>query len=86
MRKRRTCHFCADVGFETDLHCGEMEAGSAIEAVGVEQCHGGHLEMGTYCGIFLGHRSAFEEAEGRAGVKFDVQVLSSRFSVKTNFY
>jgi hypothetical protein len=32
-------------------------------------------------GKFLGQGSAFEEAESRAGVKFDKQVLSTQYSV-----
>ena len=61
---------------------GEMEAGGAVDAVGVEQRHRRHLEVLAHAYQFLGQGSAFEEAECGTGVKFDVhQVLSAQLSV-----
>jgi hypothetical protein len=51
---------------------GQVKARSAVNAVGVEQRHGGQLELST-CGYqLLGQGSAFQKAESRAGVKLDV--------------
>lgn len=72
MRKRRACYFGADVSFDLDFVRGEVEARGAIDAIGVEQRHGGHLEVLAYSDEFLGQGRAFEEAESGSGVEFDV--------------
>src|SRR5437868_9134902 len=63
-----------------------MEAGRSVNAVDVEQSHGGHVELETHCCQFLGYRCALEKGECRASMKLDVRhqfsVPSSRFSVK----
>ena len=69
---RRAGDFRADVRFDSDLFGGEVEAWSAVDTVGVEQCHGGHVKVRTHADQFLGQGSAFEKTESRAGVKFDV--------------
>ena len=86
MRKRRACHFGADVGFEADFVGGEVEARGAVDAVGIEQRHGGHFEVGAHADQFLRQGRAFEEAESGTGVKFDVQVLSTQYSVPSTQY
>ena len=58
----------------------EVEAWGAVDSVGVEQCHGGHVEVLAHADQFLGQRSTFEEAECGTGVKFDKQVLSTQYS------
>lgn len=73
MRKGRACHFGADVGFYLRFIRGQVEAWGAVDAVGVEQRHGGHLEVLAHADQFLGQGRAFEEAEGGAGVEFDVR-------------
>ena len=77
-------YFCSDVRLDLELFRCQMETWRTIDAVGVEQRHGGHVEPGTGRYQFLGQGRSFEEAESRAGVKLDVQVLScqSQFSVK----
>jgi len=40
-------HFRADVGSEADLVCGKVEARGAVEAVTIEQSHGGHAASGA---------------------------------------
>ncbi len=60
--------FGADEGADADLFGRHVEAGSAIDAVAVEQRHGRHVEFGAGVGQFFGQGGAFEEAEGRAGV------------------
>ena len=62
----------ADVGFGFDFIRGEVEARGTVDAVGVEQRHGGHLEVLAHSNEFLGQGRAFEKTEGRARVKFDV--------------
>ena len=58
-----------------------MKARGAVHAVGVKQRHGGQFELGADCGQLLGQGCAFEKAESGAGVKFDIQVLSTQYSV-----
>jgi len=43
----------------------------AVEAVAIEQGHGGHMLLGAGGDQVLGQGSAFEEAEGGTGVEFD---------------
>ena len=69
------------MGFEADFLGSEVEARGAVEAIAVEQGHGRHAAGGANRDQVLGQSGAFEEAEGGAGVEFDVQVLSSQFSV-----
>jgi len=35
-----------DLGFV----CGQMKARGAVDAIGIEQCHGGQFELGANCG------------------------------------
>jgi hypothetical protein len=51
---------------------GLVEAGGAIDAVAVEQGEGGEAEVGGAGDEGFGQRSAFEEAEGRAGVEIRI--------------
>jgi hypothetical protein len=74
--KRAAGDFCADVRLDLDLICGEVEARGAVDAVGIEKRHGGHFEVRADCDQFLGQGGAFEKAESRAGVEFDVQKFS----------
>jgi len=73
--ERLTRNFRADVRLDLGFVGGEMKAWRAVNAVGVEQRHGGHGELRACCHEFLGHRGAFEKAESRAGMKFDVHQL-----------
>jgi hypothetical protein len=81
MRKRRACHFGADVSFEPDFIGREVKAWRAVDAIAVEQRHGRHVVVGTHANQFLGQGRAFEKAECGAGVEFDKQVLSTQYSV-----
>jgi hypothetical protein len=62
---------CFDLGF---TGC-QVTARGAVDAVGVEQGHGGHVEVLAHADQFLGQGSAFEEAECRAGVEFNEHQL-----------
>ena len=62
----------ADVGSEAGFLGGEVETRGAVEAVAVEQRHGGELILGGDGDQVLGQGRAFEEAEGGAGMEFDV--------------
>lgn len=57
-----------------------MKAWRAIDAVGIEQSHGRHLEMGADSRHILWQGRAFEEAECTTRVKLNVQVLKTRAS------
>jgi hypothetical protein len=59
-----------------------MKARRTVHAIGVEQRHRGHAEMGTDSGEFLGQGCALEKAESGTGVKFDIH-LSSVASTRT---
>src|SRR6266568_4859115 len=52
--------------------CSDVEAWRAVESVAIEQCHGGHIELGAARHQQLGQRCAFEKTEGGAGMEFDV--------------
>ena len=82
----RRCDLGADVGADGNLFCGEMEPRRAVDAVAIEQSHGAHAQFGAESGEFFGHGSAFEKAEGGAGVEFDVHALSvsRRFRGRTS--
>ena len=69
---RRTRNFGSNVGLNVDLIRGKVKAWGAVHTVGIEQRHGGHSEVLAHAYKFLGQGRAFEEAEGRAGVKFNV--------------
>ena len=60
------------MGADAGLLRRHVEAGRAVDAVAVEQRHRGHAEIHACADQFLGDASAFQEAEGGAGVKFDV--------------
>jgi hypothetical protein len=45
----------------------------AVDAVEIEQRHRRHLQLGRGLSQLLGKRSAAQETEGAAGVKFDVR-------------
>ena len=67
--------FRADVRFDFCFFRGQVKARGAVDAVGIEQGHGGHVELSADCGQFLGQGRAFEKTESRAGVEFDVHQL-----------
>jgi hypothetical protein len=56
-----------------------MKTRRAVEAVSVEQRHGWHVELGTDRYQLLGDGCAFEEAESRTSMEFDVH----QFPLKT---
>ena len=60
----------ADVRAETGLLRGHVEARGAVDAVAVDDGHGGHVEAGAGAGEVLGDGGAFEEGESGAGVEF----------------
>ena len=60
------------MGLEVCSLGGQVEAWGAVEAVAIEQGHGGHMLLGAGGDQVLGQGSAFEEAEGGTGVEFDV--------------
>ena len=66
---------------ESNFIGSEVETRGAVDSIGVEQRHGRHFEMGAHADQFLRQGRTFEEAESGTGVKFDVQVLSTQYSV-----
>ena len=67
-----TCNFCSDVRLDLGFAGGQVKARRAVHAVGVEQRHGWQFELGADRDQLLRKGSAFEKAESRASVKFDV--------------
>ena len=66
------CDFCADVRFGFEFFCCQVKARRAVDAIGIEHRHGGHVEsVADSCQIF-GQGRAFEEAERGAGMELDV--------------
>jgi len=80
----RAGDFRAYVRFDFHFARSQVKARGAVYAVGVEQRHGGQFELGADCGQFLGQGRAFEKAESRAGVKFDVG--QNLFTTETQRY
>ena len=70
-------NFCSDVGLDFCFTRGQVEARRAVNTIGIEQRHGRNVELRADCGQFLGQGRAFEKAESRAGVKFDVGQIYS---------
>src|ERR1035437_7229005 len=66
--------FAADVGAHAGLLGSHVETGRAVDAVTVDERHGGHVEIGACAGQVFRHAGAFEEAEGGACVEFDIGV------------
>ncbi len=64
----------ADMGAQSGLLRGHVEARRAVDAVAVHQRHGRHIELRAGAGEFLGHAAAFEEGECGAGVEVDEHV------------
>jgi hypothetical protein len=65
------CHFGADMRLDLRFIRGEVETRGAVNAIGIEERHGRHIEVSAYADQFLGQGRAFEKTESRAGVKFD---------------
>ena len=63
--------FAADVGAHTGLLGCHVETRRAVDAVTVQQRHGGHVEVGACAGKVFRHAGAFEETEGGPRVEFD---------------
>jgi hypothetical protein len=68
------------VRLNADFVGRQVKAGCAVDSISIEQGHGGHLEMLAHADQFLGQGSAFEKAECRTGVKFDIQIQFSVLS------
>ena len=50
----------------------QMKTGRAVDAVAIEQRHGGHVVIRAQAGQFFGQGSAFEKTECGSRVEFDV--------------
>ena len=79
--KRRATDLRTNMRLDLGFIRGEVKARGTVNAIGIEQCHRGLVEMRAHGDEFLRQGSAFEEAECGAGVKFDEQVLSTQYSV-----
>src|SRR5438477_3758779 len=62
--------FGSDVSLNPGFLCREMEARRAVDAVAIEEGHGGHSVFRAGAGEFFGQGSAIEEAERGAGMEF----------------
>jgi hypothetical protein len=69
------------VGFDPHFFRRQVKARSTVNAISIEQGHGRHVKPGASRHQILRQGRTFKETESRAGVKFNVQVLSSQFSV-----
>src|SRR3974377_2273772 len=61
---------------DSSLLRGKMKARRSVHAITIEQGHRGHGELCAHLDQCLGKGRAFEKAECRAGMKFDVHRLS----------
>ena len=62
----------ADVGAESGFFHSHVKARRAVDAVAVDDGHGGHAEPRAGAGEFLGDGGPFEEGESGAGVEVGV--------------
>ena len=60
------------MGLDLALLRSEMKTRRPIYAVAVEKSHGRHIKRGADFGEALGQRCAFEKAESRTGMEFDI--------------
>ena len=67
---------------DPSLLCGHIKTGRAIDAIAVKQRHGGHMELSASGDQVLRQGGAFQKAESRAGVEFDVQSQHSAISIQ----
>ena len=65
-------HLGADDGLEAEARARAVELGRAVEAVGVDERHGGLLELRRPLGQGLRQGRRLEKAEGAPGVQLDV--------------
>src|ERR1700730_5608473 len=66
------CNFGADVGSNGNLCCGQVETGSAGNAVAGEQSDSPHSVFRTHPGQFFGQGCAFKKTKRGASMKLDV--------------
>ena len=64
--------FGSDVRFDFGVLGGEVETWRSVEAVVVEEGYGWHAVVGASADEGFGQGSAFQKAESRAGVEFDI--------------
>ena len=79
-------YFGADVCFESDVLGGEIKARRAVDAVAIEQSHGGHLILRAGGNQVFGQGSTFKKTEGGTSVELDVHrktVLSSQLEANS---
>jgi hypothetical protein len=53
-----------------------MESRGAIDAIAIQQRHGGHLQFGAAGNQVLGQGRTLEEAESGTGMELNVQISS----------
>src|SRR2546429_8117285 len=75
----------ADVGADACFLGGHVEAGCAVDAIAIDQGHGGHAEIGARRDQIFRQRSAFEETEGGAGVELDISRHSPFVLLYSNY-
>ena len=73
----RASDFGADVRAEAGLFRGHVEAGGAGDVIAVQDREGRESELGGTGDQFFGDGGAFEEAESRAGVQFNIRASHS---------
>jgi hypothetical protein len=66
------CDFCPNVRLNTSAFGSQMESRRSVNAITIEQRHGGHMKGGAGRNQVLRQSSAFEKAESGTRVKLDV--------------
>jgi PadR family transcriptional regulator PadR len=69
-------YFCADVRFDSELLGGHVKTHDAGDAIAVEERERGLTERGAGVREIFRQGRAFKEAEGGAGVHFDIHISS----------
>ena len=67
--------FAADVCPHAGLFGRHVESWRTVDAIAVQQRHGGHVQACACAGKLFRHAGAFQKAEGGARVQFDVSVM-----------
>ncbi len=68
--------FGADVRADAGFFCGHVKTRRAGNVVAIEDRQGGEVEFGGARDEFFGNGGAFQKAERRAGVEFDIRCAS----------
>jgi len=69
---RGDAQFGADVSPQAEFFHKQVETRGAVDSIGIQQRHGGHVQLGAKLRHFLGDAGGLQEAESGTGMEFYV--------------